>query len=229
MSCGVSRSIRPKSRWALDHASLSPPPILSKLRLTWGQRPQESSHDNAMMWAACCLAFFGFLRLGELTVPSDGSFDPMVHLTVKDISFDDATRPTVLHVTLKQSKTDPFRKGVTLTLGRTNHSLCPVAAMAGYLVLHESRGGPLFQFEDGRFLTRQRMVRQVQGALQEAGMDASSYNGHSFRIGAATTAALKGMEDAMIKTLGRWESTAYLRYVQLPREQLAAYTQILIS
>jgi len=73
------------------------------------------------------------------------------------------------------------------------------------------------------------MMDYVQETLLKARVDAGSYNGHSFRIGAATTAAAKGLEDARIKTLGRWESTAYLRYVCIPREQLASYTSILAS
>ena len=49
----------------------------------------------------------------------------------------------------------------------------------------------------------------------------SKYSGHSFRIGAATTAASVGVEDSLIKTLGRWESSAYLLYVRVPRDRLA--------
>ncbi len=43
---------------------------------------------------------------------------------------------------------------------------------------------------------------------------------HSLRIGAATHAALTGMSDAMIRTAGRWSSSAYTRYVRLPNLQL---------
>ena len=203
------------------------PALLSKMREVWGD--SSVGTDVTMIWAACCLAFFGFLRLGELTVPSDKEYDPQTHLGLTDISFDHPTCPSRMAVVIKQSKTDPFRKGVTLSLGRTFNKLCPVAAMAAYLVKRGQRPGPLFQFQDGRFLTRQRMVDYVQKALHTAKVEASSYNGHSFRIGAATTAAAKGLEDSLIKTLGRWESTAYLRYVRIPREQLASYTSILAS
>ena len=134
-----------------------------------------------------------------------------------------------MYVAIKQSKTDPFRQGVTLTLGRTRAALCPVASMAAFLVRRGSRQGPLFQFENGQFLTRQRFVSKVQAALQKAGIDPSRYQGHSFRIGAATTAAERGFEDSLIKTLGRWDSTAYMRYIRIPREQLANYTRSLLE
>ena len=60
---------------------------------------------------------------------------------------------SVLRVTLKQSKTDPFRKGICLFLGKTATNLCPVAAMLNYLVVRGSQDGPLFIFKDGSFLT----------------------------------------------------------------------------
>lgn len=57
----------------------------------------------------------------------------------------------------------------------------------------------------------------------------SKYCSHSVRISAATTAAAKGVEDCVIKILGRWESLAYLQYVKLPRERLAGYSSVLAS
>lgn len=79
--------------------------------------------------------------------------------------------------------------------------------------------GPLFRFENGRALTRQRFVDHVREGLKMAGIDHSRYCGHSFRIGAATTAAAKGVEDSIIKTLGGWESLAFLHYIKIPRSQ----------
>ncbi len=67
----------------------------------------------------------------------------------------------------------------------------------------------------------------MRQALESAGVRAASYAGHSFWIGAATTAAARGMEDSTIKTLGRWKSLAYLEYVRIPRQQLATYSAML--
>lgn len=203
------------------------PNILRRIKSVWDQ--SASDPDIVMLWAACCLGFFGFLRAGEMTVPSDASYDPSVHLSRSDIAVDNPGAPTVIRVTIKQSKTDPFRKGVNLFLGKTSTDLCPVAAMLNYLVLRGSEAGPLFWFADHRYLTRQRLVGAVRDALRRAGVDQSKYNGHSFRIGAATTAAANGLEDSIIKTLGRWRSIAYLQYVQIPRDQLANYSKLLCS
>ena len=52
---------------------------------------------------------------------------------------------------------------------------------------------------------------------------------HSFRIGAATTAALQGMHESLIKTLGRWESSAYLTYIKTSRPTLAAVASSLMA
>ena len=52
--------------------------------------------------------------------------------------------------------------------------------------------GPLFRFEDGTPLTRPALVRELQSALQAIGVDGSHYSGHSFRTGAATSAAASG-------------------------------------
>jgi site-specific recombinase XerD len=68
-------------------------------------------------------------------------------------------------------------------------------------------------------------VEEIRSTLSQAGVDSKPYSGHSFRSGAATTAARQGVGDATIKMLGRWKSSAYQLYVQTPREQLAAISR----
>ena len=176
------------------------PPLLRKLKRVWERSAEHC--DTKMIWAACCMAFVGFLRAGEMTVPDEGAYDASVHLGVEDVAIDNASSPSYVRVHIKKSKTDPFRHGVDLFLGRTRTDLCPVAAILSYLVAKGAGPGPFFRFTDGRPLTRSRFVDRVREALADAGVDAGSYCRHSFRIGAATTAAARGIEDSIIKTFG---------------------------
>ena len=59
-------------------------------------------------------------------------------------------------------------------------------------------------------------------ALALVGIDSAAFTGHSFRIGAATSAAGADMPDSLIQTLGRWKSAAFLSYIRTPREVLSA-------
>ena len=181
-----------------------------------------------MLWAAACTGFFGFLRTGEFTVPSAKDYDNEVHLNLNDLALDNRSSPQLIGINIKQSKTDPFRKGTMIFLGRSGHAICPVEAITSYLAVRSPQPGPLFMFETGSPLSRTALVKHLQEALQQAGLDPTLYNGHSFRIGAATTAAKCGIEDSTIQTLGRWKSSAYLAYIKIPREQLASISSVLL-
>ena len=202
------------------------PPLLQRIKRVWEE--DHNKTNKPMLWAASCICFFAFLRVGELTVPSDSGYDPDVHLSLHDVAVDNPRVPSTVRIRIKQSKTDPFRKGIDLFVGRTS-SLCPVSALLQYLHTRGTSPGPLFQYRDGRPLTRARFAAEVRDALGKAGIDQSKYCTHSFRIGAATTAAAKGIEDSVIKTLGRWESLAYLKYVRIPRQQLIRYSDQLVA
>ena len=203
------------------------PFILRKVRAVWSE--EAKNPDYIMLWAASTLCFFGFFRAGEITTPSDSSYDPGNHLSLDDIAVDIPEAPSMLQVHLKVSKTDPFRKGIDVYIGRTRDDLCPVAAMMAYLAVRGKKIGPLFSFKDGRVLSRPRFVDCIRAALSKAGFDPQKYAGHSFRSGAATTAAQCGLNDATIKLLGRWQSCAYLLYVKTPRSTLASLSRQLSS
>ena len=66
-------------------------------------------------------------------MPNLASFSSSIHLTVQDISVDGAFSPSCMRVTIKTSKTDPFRKGADLYIGLGSQSLCAVQAMVAYL------------------------------------------------------------------------------------------------
>ena len=99
------------------------------------------------------------------------------------------------------------KQGVDLFVGRTFTNLCPIAAMLAYLALRGQIEGPLFMW-DGRSLSRESLVLWLRATLSKAGINLSLFSDHSFRIGAASTAAARGISEVTVQTLGRWNSNA---------------------
>ena len=193
--------------------------IMENILQLLSQRPK--SYMNVMTWAACCLAFFGFLRVSEFTVPSDNQFNQACHLCLSDIAIDNRDNPQMLQVKIKQSKTDPFRKGVNIYLGATKRDLCPIKGILPYLALRGNRSGPLFILSDGRGLIQQLFKAALDNLLSALNMDKGKYNTHSFRIGAATSAKQANIPDTYIQMLGCWRSDAYKHYIKTPPQELA--------
>ena len=94
-------------------------------------------------------------------MPSHNTFDPQCHLTPSNIAVDKYEDPSYMSVQIKQSKTDPFRRGITLYIGRNKSDSCPVNAMLHYLVLRGNHPGPLLRFASGAPLTRACLVNRL--------------------------------------------------------------------
>ena len=188
-------------------------PITSDLMRVIHRSLDFSSHNHTMLWAACCIGFFGFLRAGEFTV--NAPFDPAIHLSVNDIQADSLSNPKSFRILIKCSKTDPFRQGCFVYIGTGGQDLCPVRALVQYLHLRGPAPGPLFRLADGTPLSRQWLACSIRSIFSSAGVP-GCFSGHSFRIGAATSAATRGIPDHLIKTLGRWSSNAYQLYIRTP-------------
>ena len=72
------------------------PDILRLLHSYWSQQAQDP--DTIMLWAACCVGFFAFLRSGEFTLLDDGAFDPEVSPSVGDVAVDSHSKPSLLRI-----------------------------------------------------------------------------------------------------------------------------------
>ena len=202
------------------------PKLLRAIHHSWST--SAPTFNKTMLWAAFCLGFFEFMRSGEFICLSLERFrDDM--LSIQDVAVDSHSHTTILAIRLWHSKTDAFGVGVTLYVGCTGDTLCPVSAMLAYLAVRPKTPGPLFIYKDGTPLSRTCLIRELRLALESAGIQSAQFSGHSFRIGAATTAAQVGLSDALIKTLGRWQSSAYTRYIRTPQYRLAAVSRALVS
>ena len=136
---------------------------------------RTDNRDSLMLWEAMTLAFFGFLRIGELTCNS--TFDPKLHLMNRDVTFMPRNSPHApcqyMLVRLKVSRTDPFRQGQTIVIGKTNSPLCPISAMVAYLNSRplSSDSRPLFTFVSGGLLTREKLTRKTRLLISKGGLD----------------------------------------------------------
>ena len=90
------------------------PKILKLLRSVWSGN--SSGFDSVMLWAACCMCYFGVLRSGEVTVPSLKEYDGGAHLSEGDVSLDSVKSPKMVQVRVKQSN-GSFQKGCDGLLG----------------------------------------------------------------------------------------------------------------
>ena len=177
-------------------------------------------YKQAMLISACTLAFSGFLRCGEFTTARKDHFDAQSNLCIGDVEMSEEH----FKLKLKESKTDIFRKGITIPIHSLHSSICPVRHMKHYLKLRTSSGAdplsPLYLTEEGHALDRSYFVQSVKKVLSELNLNPDHYNGHSFRIGAATSAAEADIPDHLVKTLGRWTSDCYVRYIRTDEDSI---------
>ena len=156
--------------------------------------------------------FFGFLRVSEYTAVRTQSFDPE-----STLCFNNITVNHLIHVKIKSSKTDPFRCGVDIRLAPNGSSLCPVEAHKQFMAIHPTKSGPLFTFQSGRYL------RDLYPTC------ITSVSSHSFRIGAATTAAYMGHPCWLIQKLGRWTSDCFREYIRVPDNTIYSVSKSLVN
>ena len=67
--------------------------ILVKMQAVW-------ERDNTKQDSFDLICFFGFIRAGELTLPSEDSYDTQIHLNYGNIAVDSPRSPTIMKVRL---------------------------------------------------------------------------------------------------------------------------------
>ena len=163
------------------------------------------------------IAFNAFLRVGEFTVNTQNDYRKVIQIS--DIRFfEDSTNERVLELTIREYKHNikgpPF---IVLIPKSTHKNVCVVNILMEYIKIRPNVIGPLFIFTDSKAVSRRFFINELNKDAQCTGMISKNIKSHSFRIGAATTASMCGINDDTIKRLGRWKTDSFKRYVRVPK------------
>eukprot|EP00731_Ephydatia_muelleri_P022428 Em0015g11a len=164
----------------------------------------EPSLSEVRLLAICLVGFAGFMRCEEL-----------LKLECADVKF----KEEGMVLSIRSSKTDQFREGDSLLVGRTGAITCPVQMMERYFrmghlngeshdrvfrAIVNSKGGETLRKSGGLSYSRLRELLLAKIAM--LGMDPLQFGMHSLRAGGATAAANAGVPDRLFKRHGRWRS-----------------------
>lgn len=185
-------------------------PILHRI-LASAVQISVNQYSICQFQAMCLLAFFAFLRVGEITSSKSGH-NIQINQVTKLVN--EKQQVMALKVTFYNFKHNYNERPFSMVISRQK-TFCPVQIMLDYLHLRRHRPGPLFMTMDGCPMSRAVFTEKLSQSIKFCGLDPSRYKGHSFRIGAASHAADRGMSDAQIRTLGRWKSNAFLKYIRI--------------
>jgi site-specific recombinase XerD len=167
-----------------------------------------SSVEGIMAKACAACGVYGLFRAGEMTFK--GKRYPILQRS--DVTW----RTNSVEIRLRNSKTDYLRRGVTIHLTANGSPSCPFSLlqMAWKRAPNQRPDAALFQTKSGSPLHYKALLKAIKRAISALGIT-GNYGGHSLRAGGATTLALMGYPDSLIKILGRWKSLSYQRYIKL--------------
>jgi hypothetical protein len=140
--------------------------------------------SKKVFWAACCLAFFGSFRMGEILSNSESSFSTET-LTWNQVNFSGNDFATI-HINFP--KINPKGKGDFIDVFKTDNSnLCAYTCLKKLFdskPSHVKNNLPVFMFESGSFLSQKTFNVTIRNLLyKHLGPTAAKFSGHSFRAG----------------------------------------------
>jgi hypothetical protein len=166
-----------------------------------------SCHFGRLIWAVLTVGVYGLMRIGEL-VPGVLSF------ALKRKYW--RARGTLAVLKVPKSKTEQKQGYKVVFTGVKNWS-CAVSSVRYMLVEAPFSFAPddyLWRLESGRPLSRNLLVVTVRDLCTRAGLDAQAYNGISLRKGGALSLSLAGVDEQVIRAMGRWKGACIDRYVE---------------
>lgn len=197
-----------KANPSVDSRLPMTPSILLSI-ISTSRRVASSPFEQSLFPALFSLMFHALLRLGEVTDSPHNLQFSNLSLTQNALS--------LTFTSFKHSLGHP----VTITIQASTSPACPVRLIHAYLSLRGNAQGPLFILNQSP-INPSFLRSFLRSSLSLAGLSSLRITPHSFRIGAATYAASMGYTSEQIKTLGRWRSAAFKKYIRIQSITLKA-------
>ncbi|KAG2349432.1 hypothetical protein BDR05DRAFT_1020014 [Suillus weaverae] len=182
---------------------------------------------DAAIFACLTTMFYAIARLGEFTVSVIREFDPMKHVTrASMLKMTDRNGLAVTKFHLPKTKCSPTKGEDTYWAAQEGPS-DPSAALDNHFRVNPADGGAhLFAWKHTkglRPLSKKELIKRLASIAFAA--DLPDLKGHGLRIGGTLEYLLCGVPFKVVKTMGRWSSETFTRYLRDHATILAPYIQ----
>ena len=168
----------------------------------------QSLYESCLFRSMYILMFNAFLRIGEVTNSQN-------NLQFHDVSVSKSG------IVIKFSKfKHHLGPPILVNILPTGNKYCPVQILSSYLQLRGSVQGPFFCTPSLDPIQPTQFSSILSKTVSFNRLDQHNLKPHSFRIGAATLAAILGYSDSQIQAMGRWKSSAFKKYIRIKSFQI---------
>ena len=193
-------------------------PLLNMLLNTLNKLYADQPYLKAMYRALFSTAYFGLLRVGEVTKSKHVILAKDVHLGINKQKM-----MFILHSSITHMKCDKPQiiKITSVPLSKKQQLIlkqhCPYHILHEYLLFHDSfrkQDEQFFIFRDRSGVSTANFRDTLHRCLTSANFDSENYSIHSFRAGRSCDLLRKGVSVETIQKLGHWKSNAVFRYLR---------------
>ena len=204
----VTRTLRGAMRSRGRAVDRVPAITTADIRAILSSKETGVSFDASLFRVLLLTGFFGLLRLGEITSPSNPHFfDPAKTVRRSSVAITSST----YEFFLPANKTDPFFEGNRIIIRSTTDDINPYPRFISYLSLRDTR----FPFHTQLFLTSHGEVPTERWFLAKLHQHLpKAFGAQSLRAGGATWLASIGTDTTTIQALDRWSSDTWKRYIR---------------
>jgi integrase len=190
---------------------LTPPMVLEIARLASRSPSALEVRDVFMI----VLMMTGMLRESEAVALRYGMTEAERDVWIEHVQAEDGSIEEVMYVYVEKSKTDQFRRGHTIVIGKSrNGMVCPISWFKRWVAVRRATAPFLFHHHNSTHgLATSTPCSRFKYWLGLIGVDAAMYGSHSARRGGATAAAEAGVEERLIRRHGNWRSDCVYRYI----------------